>query len=209
MSVTALLGILFVALVGAASPGPATVAIATTSAGQGAKAGLAFASGVVAGSFTWSIAAALGLSAVMLANAWLLDIIRYAGASYLAYLAWKSARAAWGGTPPTLQANAKLQSHKTLFLKGLFLHLTNPKAILFFGALFAFVIKPGTPWETVFLVVAAVGAQSTVIFLGYAILFSRPIVRAAYARAARGIQGACAVVFVGFSVQLITARLGT
>ena len=55
--------------VAAASPGPATLAISVAAMGGGRAAGLAMAAGVVAGSASWGIAAALGLSALMLANA--------------------------------------------------------------------------------------------------------------------------------------------
>ncbi|MEO0546646.1 MAG: LysE family transporter [Pseudomonadota bacterium] len=207
MDISLLMAILLAGFIGAASPGPATVTIATTSASHGTRAGLALALGIVAGSFTWSISAALGLSALMISNAWALEIIRYAGALYLLYLAWKSAHAAWAGKPTSLLGAATPSSHKALFAKGLLLHLTNPKAILFFGALYAFVLKPGEPWQTLVIVVTAIGIQSTIIFLGYALLFSRPKIRALYARSARGIQAACAVVFGGFALRLLTAKL--
>ena len=51
------------------SPGPATLAISGTSMSLGRGAGLAIASGVIAGSASWGVAAGLGMSALMLANA--------------------------------------------------------------------------------------------------------------------------------------------
>lgn len=86
--------ILFAALLAGASPGPATLTIAGTSMSSGRRAGLAVATGVTTGSFMWSFSAAFGLGAIMLANAWLFEIVRYAGAAYLGWLAIKSARAA-------------------------------------------------------------------------------------------------------------------
>ena len=47
------------------SPGPATLAISGTAMGQGRRAGLTIASGIVAGSASWGIAAALGVAALM------------------------------------------------------------------------------------------------------------------------------------------------
>ena len=61
--------ILVAAFVAGASPGPATLAIAGTSMASGRTSGLALASGITAGSLIWSISAALGLGAIMLANA--------------------------------------------------------------------------------------------------------------------------------------------
>ncbi len=86
--------VMLAALVAVASPGPATIAIATTAAERGRGPALALAAGVLTGSFTWSITAAFGLAAAMLAHGWIIEAIRYVGAGYLAYLAWTSARAA-------------------------------------------------------------------------------------------------------------------
>jgi len=86
--------IMVAAFIAVASPGPAVLAIAGTSMKAGRRSGLIFASGVTTGSLTWSVGAAAGLSAVMLANAWLIEAIRYFGAAYLLFLAFKSARSA-------------------------------------------------------------------------------------------------------------------
>ncbi|XHY16993.1 hypothetical protein SuNHUV7_17860 (plasmid) [Pseudoseohaeicola sp. NH-UV-7] len=117
--------ILIAALLAGASPGPATLAIAGTSMTSGRRAGLALASGVTTGSFVWSVSAAFGLAAVMLANAWAFEIIRYAGAGYLLFLAYKSARSALQGAQ--LKTPALVLSPRRAYSKGLALHLTNPK----------------------------------------------------------------------------------
>ena len=86
--------ILLAALIASISPGPATLALAGTSMASGRTSGLALASGITTGSLMWSLAAALGLGAVTLANAWVFELIRYFGAAYLMYLALKAARSA-------------------------------------------------------------------------------------------------------------------
>jgi len=78
-----LLVILLAALAASLSPGPASLAIAGTSMARGRNSGLLLTAGIMVGSLAWSIAAALGLGAIMLANAWVFEIIRYAGAGYL------------------------------------------------------------------------------------------------------------------------------
>ena len=145
--------ILIAALLAGASPGPATLAIAGTSMTSGRRAGLALASGVTTGSFVWSVSAAFGLGAVMLANAWAFEIIRYAGAGYLLYLAYKSARSALQGAH--LKTPALVLSPRRAYSKGLALHLTNPKEILFFGALYAIGLPPDTPPSGLMIVIKA------------------------------------------------------
>ena len=200
--------VLLAALVAVASPGPATIAIATTAAERGRGPALALAAGVLTGSFTWSITAAFGLAAAMLAHGWIVEIIRYLGAGYLAWLALGSARAAWAGAAPFEGARARRGDARALYLRGLLLHLTNPKAIFFFGALYAVALGPGQTTATLAVIVLAVGAQSGLAFFGYAILFSRPSFRRTYARAARWIRAASAVMFGGFALRLLTARIG-
>ena len=86
--------ILVAGFIAMASPGPATLAIAGTSVSNGRPYGLALAAGVTSGSILWSAAAALGLGALMAANAWAFEILRYCGAAYLLFLAIKSAKSA-------------------------------------------------------------------------------------------------------------------
>ncbi|GIT91511.1 amino acid transporter [Jannaschia pagri] len=195
--------ILAVALVASASPGPATLAIAATSMAHGAGPGLRLASGVLAGSLIWSSAAAAGLATVMVSHVWVVEALRYAGALYLFWLAFKSLRASHRG-----RSVAGTPVPGRPFVRGFLLHLTNPKAIFFFGALYAVVLTPGTPPAALALVVVAVGLQSALVFLGYALLLSRPGPMAFYGRATRWIDMVAGLLFAGLGLRLLTTRLG-
>lgn len=197
--------ILLAALIAGGSPGPATLAIAGTAMASGRRAALALAAGITTGSLTWSVAAALGLGAIMLAHAWLFEIIRYAGAAYLLYLAWKSARSALSRKPQALRPVAGPLS--ALYAKGLLLHLTNPKAILFFGALYSMGVSPqASAWDLA-LVIVAVGLQSALIFHGYALLFAAPALTRAYMRLRRMFDALFALGFGLAGVRVLFARL--
>ncbi|PRY78308.1 threonine/homoserine/homoserine lactone efflux protein [Yoonia maritima] len=150
--------ILIAALVASASPGPATLAIAGTSMSGGRKSGLSIASGIMTGSLVWSVSAALGLGAIMSAHVWLFEIVRYFGAAYLLFLAYKSARSALSKSDIKLKlvGGASLK----LFRKGLLLHLTNPKAILFFGSLYSLGIPVNASVTDLGVVIIAVGLQN-------------------------------------------------
>ncbi|MFC6639239.1 LysE family transporter [Sulfitobacter sp. JBTF-M27] len=198
--------ILFAAFLAAGSPGPATLAIAGTSMSSGRNTGLALASGVTTGSFIWSVSAAFGLGAVMAANAWVFEVIRYFGAGYLMWLAIKAARSAWAGNrlatkplPPTTPRRA--------YTKGLALHLTNPKAVLFFGALYAIGVPPGTPPSALIMVILAVGVQSMIMFHLYAVIFSSRPMTAAYTRAKRVFETFFALAFGAIAFKVLTARV--
>jgi len=198
--------ILVAALIGAASPGPATLAIAGTSMKSGRRHGLALATGITTGSFMWSISAAFGLGAVMLANAWAFEVLRYFGATYLLFLAYKSARSAFKPAS-TKVLGISIHSTGTAYTKGLMLHLTNPKAILFFGSLFSIGVPAHSSIEALAVVIAAVGFQSFLIFHGYALLFSNGAVTTGYAKMRRWFEAVFAVAFGIAGFKILTARL--
>jgi threonine/homoserine/homoserine lactone efflux protein len=198
--------ILLAALVGAGSPGPSNLAIAGASMEGGRDRGLALASGVSTGSLFWSVSAALGLGALMLAHGWLFEVIRYFGAGYLAFLAFKSARSA---LRPGLMKTTGISPKTTrrAYAKGLGLHLTNPKAILFFGSLYAVGVPQGSSFTDLAIVIAAVAIQSTLIFHGYALIFSSQAMTIAYTRMRRWFDGVAAVFFAAAALKILTARL--
>ncbi|WP_119309520.1 LysE family translocator [Cohaesibacter haloalkalitolerans] len=196
------------ALVAMASPGPATLAIASTSMANGRRHGLALASGVTSGSLFWSLAAALGMGGVMATNAWLFEILRYCGAAYLLYLALKSARSALrrGKDAPAASAQQRLTLRKTYF-KGLAIHLSNPKAILFIGSIYALGLPRDASIADLATVVLALGLQSAAICHLYAVLFaSKPIV-AGYRKMRRTLDGLFAMLFGFASIKILTASI--
>lgn len=188
------------------SPGPATLAIAGTAMDRGRRAALMVSLGILAGSASWGLAAAAGLSAVMLANAWMFEALRYVGAAYLLWLAAKALRSAWLGGAATRGA-AFAGGPRRLFSKGMLLHLTNPKAILSWGSIYALVAPAdATPWD-LFWLFGFLFSGSIIVFLGYAVLFSSaPVVRG-YARAKRVFDACFAAFFGAASIKLLTARL--
>lgn len=72
------------------TPGPDMLLIAARSVAQGRMAGLFTYLGVATGSFAHALALALGLSHLFLAVPFAYEAVRYAGALYLAYLAWQA-----------------------------------------------------------------------------------------------------------------------
>lgn len=200
--------ILSAAFIASASPGPATLAIADASMQAGRKAGFALALGVSTGSLAWSIAAALGLAAIMASSAWALDVLRYVGAAYLMFLALKSARNAIRGSVVAFHIQPEPAPIRA-YTKGLALHLTNPKPILFFGSLYTLGVSPQTSPLELAIVIAAIGLQNTLTFSSYAWLFSNAQVVRGYVRLRRWFEGAFAIFFAGAGLKMLTARLPT
>lgn len=167
--------------------------------------GLALAWGVTAGSMIWAVFAALGFSAVLIAHQGAVELLRYAGAAYLAWLAFKSARSAL--RPHNLRPNdIGSRSRLVAWTKGALIHLTNPKAVIFWSSIFAIGLKPGaSPVSVVWVVVTCV-AINLVLVTSYALLFSSPPLTHAYLRLRRWFESVFAVFFSGASFYLFTRR---
>lgn len=189
------------------SPGPATLAIAGASMRSGRYVGLSLAAGVLTGSLLWSTFAAFGLAAILHTNVWLFEFLRYLGAFYLLYLAVKSLRSAVSreslAIPDSQESTAALS-----YFKGLLIHLTNPKAILFFGALYSMGVPATAKPMELLLVILAVGAVSSLIFLGYAVLFSNSAIRHIYLKSKAVFESVFALFFGAASFKLLASEVG-
>ena len=123
-----------------ATPGPGVAAVVARSLARGHSGAVAFIGGFVAGDLIWFSGAAFGLSALAHSAHALFVAVRYAGAAYLLYLAYKL----WT-TPGRPQADAADlsvdQGPWRLFFGSLTLTLGNPKPMLFFIALLPTVIS--------------------------------------------------------------------
>src|SRR3954447_1760455 len=78
-------------------PGPAVLYIVAQSVGQGRRAGLVSGWGVASGGLVHVVAAAIGLSGLLLSSATLFSVVKFAGAGYLIYLG--GGRRPRGGAP--------------------------------------------------------------------------------------------------------------
>jgi threonine/homoserine/homoserine lactone efflux protein len=122
------------------TPGPDMVLIASRSISQGRKAGFATLAGIQAGTYGHALAAALGLSQLFVTVPMAYDVVRWAGAAYLAALAWASFRA--GGIAFTPSGALVAVPLGRIFRQGLVTNLLNPKMALFVLALFPQFMKP-------------------------------------------------------------------
>ena len=192
--------------VGTASPGPSNLAIMSLAMGSGRKAAFAFALGVMSGSFSWALLASLGLSAVLATYSQLLVAIRVAGGLYLLWLAWKSARSALAPRPPIATVTRTPEPSRRLYLRGLLLHLTNPKAILVWLSIVSLAVPAtGSAAHTAPVVLGCM-AIGVCVFSSYAVLFSTDTARRVYGAIRRWLDGSLAVVFGVAGFKLLMSR---
>lgn len=118
--------------VAAASPGPATVALVARGLARGTSGALAFMLGIAVGDVFWLCAAVLGLAVLAQTFGMVFLALKYAGAAYLLFLAWRLWTTPAGAEAAELPATDK---PVRLFAAGLTLMLGNPKVMVFYLAL--------------------------------------------------------------------------
>jgi threonine/homoserine/homoserine lactone efflux protein len=113
------------------APGPDILYVITQSITQGKKAGITTGLGLCTGLIVHTIAASLGISAVLLQSAAAFRVLKYLGACYLFFLAWKAFREKESLLSIT---DGKVKSSASLYRQGIFMNVLNPKVALFFLA---------------------------------------------------------------------------
>ncbi|WP_110241090.1 LysE family translocator [Nocardioides gilvus] len=140
VSTYSILGVAVIALGMVLTPGPNMIYLASRSISQGRSAGLVSLGGVALGFVFYLGAAGLGLAALFAAVPAAYDVVKIAGALYLAYLAWGMLRP--GGSSPFQTRELAPHSRRRLFTMGLITNLLNPKIALMYAALIPQFIDP-------------------------------------------------------------------
>lgn len=212
MSITPYLPQLLVAwlayFIAVISPGPATMAIISASVNRGRPAGMSLAMGVMTGSIIWASAAALGLSALLLTYANALFVMKILGGLYLFWLAIQAFRAALRDDAlPAGHALGAEPGYGRLYLKGLMVHLTNPKAVFVWLALVSLGLPHDAPWYVTPVFILVCFVIGTITMNAVALFFSLPPVLAGYRRVRRLIDFAMAGFFAFAGFELVTSRI--
>jgi len=124
------------------TPGADMTYVIARSTTQGRDAGIAASLGIAAGCFAHSLLAALGVSALLAKSATLFLTVKYVGAGYLLYLAWKALRSAGAGDATPTDAILSTPPLGKLFVEGFLTNLLNPKVALFILAFLPQFVDP-------------------------------------------------------------------
>ncbi|HTT11389.1 MAG TPA: LysE family translocator [Burkholderiaceae bacterium] len=201
---------LVTALVLNATPGVDLLLTLTRTLQGGLRAGFAAALGIGCGCVVHTLAAALGLAALLAASAVAFTFIKWLGAAYLLWLAFGMLRAALRRTPeeaPTGVGSMGPATWRTIFAQGFFTNVLNPKVALFFLALlpqFIAADAPSKPLALVFL--GGLFVVSGTLFLCAVVLAANSARRiAADTRARRLLNGGGGVLFALLAARLASA----
>lgn len=181
------------------------------------RAAVLAACGIMVGNTVWTLASVLGLSALLQALPGVLPALQIAGSAVLIYMGVMSIRGGMaarraarestriaqpatggsfdGSTDDRSGADASNVTVHPLRL-GLITNLSNPKALLFFTALFSQILPPEATWIDRGAILLALTAVGLSWFVGFAVLASSKAFQRWFGRATPYIDLAAGVVFV-------------
>ncbi|MBV2360170.1 LysE family translocator [Thalassococcus sp. CAU 1522] len=163
----------------------------------GPRAGMAAACGISLGVLVHTVLAAAGLAALMATSPAMLDVVRYAGAAYLAWLAWQAWRDRDG--PARRAGRAHVWQ---AFLRGFVTNMLNPKVGLFVLAFLPQFADPSVgPVAQQILILGVLLAIGGVITDGLYGIFAG-LMADRIARRARVMNRISAVIFGGLAARL-------
>lgn len=201
-----------VAAVSVASPGPATLMALNNSLTYGAKSTLWSSLGNITSLFCMSAAAMLGLGALIASSEWIFNAVKFIGAGYLFYLGAKQLlkKNQVFAVPANATAHHHAPARFKLFKSAFLTAATNPKATIFFTALFPQFIDQGSALLPQFLILTLIFMALSLTSLSlYAQLASRAkgvLSRPAFSRWLNRIVGST---FIFFGTAILTMRRQT
>jgi threonine/homoserine/homoserine lactone efflux protein len=202
------LAFLLVSLFVTFTPGPAVLLAVSNSLGVGPARAMISSLGNAVGLLLVSTAATAGLGVVLQTSATAFLVLKLLGAGYLVYLGirqWRSGGAMFA-EPSGAQARASTPAWR-LFGNGLTVALTNPKAILFFTALFPQFMHAGAGAAQQFVVLTVTFAGCAVFAHAVYVLLARSVKgRLAEPRRARLLNRVFGGSFVVLGVSLLGLR---
>jgi threonine/homoserine/homoserine lactone efflux protein len=190
------------------TPGPDTAIVTKNALRYGRAPAIATACGVVSGLVVWTIAAALGVAAVVHASATAFTAMKLIGAAYLVWLGVQTLRATARGTAE----QERLATGRSLgvargYRQGLVNDLANPKIAAFFTSLLPQFIAPGQDVVGPFLVLGALFAVITLAWLvAFAAVASQAGGVLTRPRVKLALDRVSGVVLIGLGLRLATER---
>lgn len=146
-------------------PGPGVAAVVARALGGGFRGAVPMVLGILAGDLVYFAFAVFGLAAIATLFAPVFVVVRWAGAAYLLYIAWKF----WTARPGAEQMKPRNEDWVKTFLAGFSLTMGNPKTIVFYLAILPTVIPLDRMTPLAFAeLTAIVVVVLLIIGLGYA-----------------------------------------
>jgi RhtB (resistance to homoserine/threonine) family protein len=182
-------------------PGPDTAVVTKNALAGGKRGGVFAACGVAIGLTVWTLAAALGIAALLRASEVAFTALKIAGAVYLIWIGVQLLRKP--GALPTGLGPAQSRRARRAVRQGLLSDLGNPKIAVFFTSFLPQFVHGGSSPFASLLLLGAIFAVLTLAWLaayGVAIGHGTKLLRRP--RVQRALDRFTGLVFLGFGVRL-------
>ncbi|MEG0860684.1 MAG: LysE family translocator [Pseudomonas sp.] len=212
MDAHSILAYVVVAAIAIASPGPATLMAINNSLAYGPRSALWSSLGNACGLFCLSAAAMLGLGALLASSEWMFNVVKIAGAGYLFYLGAKQLFKKTPMLAADVLAKQKVSkpSRQKLFKSAFLTAATNPKATMFFSALFPQFLDQSAALLPQFLMLTSIFMGLSLASLSlYAALASRAKGVLTQPRFSLWVSRVVGSTFIFFGAAILTMRRQT
>ena len=204
MDINSLLGISFVCAMGAISPGPSLAVVLRNTISGGRTQGVMTGIGHGIGLGIYAFIAVMGLSSLLLANKQIFNLIQWAGALFLIWLAFNMITYRPSGIPNEYEGNWRRG-----FLEGFMIAFLNPKILVFMGAVFSHFINPDINSAGRFIMAIMAGVIDTIWYvLVAAVLAGTPIINKLRKNAGL-IDRSIGIIMLILALFLIVKKLGS
>ncbi len=181
-------------------PGPDVIYIVSNTMKGKLASGMKAAIGLGIGYFIHTLAACLGLSAIILSSAVAFTAVKWLGAAYLVYLGVQALLSMWRGESK-LVVSESIGSNKNVFVQGVIVSVLNPKVALFFLSFLPQFIDTSTGSASIQLLVLGLlfSALATMCNVLYASVGSWVFSRSNSQRYSRALEGVSGVLLIGLA----------
>jgi threonine efflux protein len=196
-------------LLAAASPGPDFVLVSQQTLSHGKKAGFMCSIGIALGLSIHIIYSALGLAAVIANSATTLWVIKILGGCYLLYLGIQGLRAKAStqiSNKPDSKPSMKRSSLKNIGV-GFLCNALNPKAPIYFVALFTVVLSPDLPLLHLVIYGLWMMAIQLAWFSSVVVLLSQPIINEKFQRLGHWIDRILGGAMILIGLKILTSKI--
>ena len=186
-----------------ASPGPDFVIVTRQSVTGGTRLGIWTSVGVGLGILVHVSYCILGVAILLSQSPTLFNAMKYIAAGYLCFLGFQSIRASFN-TVSTDQVDQRTEMNiKQAFWSGFLTNGLNPKATLFFLALFTVVIDISTPTAVQIAYGVYLAFATFVWFAFLSTILGKPSVREFMLRAGSWFERGMGIVLIFLAVQIV------
>ena len=181
------------------TPGPSQLLMLSNTVKNGMRRSLFTAAGDLSANFIQMVIASLGLATLIQGSSQFFMVVKWAGVVYLIYL---GLRLILLDSAVDLPSTGKRQSSGSLYWQGFITSAANPKAVIFFAALFPQFIEPSEPLLLQFMVLSATYLTIDGVFLCIYGKFAELLVKQLITKSSGLLSSVSGVLLIGAAILL-------